>query len=83
MRIIFLLIVFYGPSAVFAAGGGIPIPPPTPTPTPAPTPTPFDTQSSLGLNAAALQNAYKLQTFNLPPFDKALPSAAEGFRANG
>ena len=79
--IILLLIIFYYPSAVFAGGGPAPVFPPGHASVVSVSVS--DTQSSLGLNAAALQNAYKLQTFNLPPFDKALPSAAEGFRANG
>jgi hypothetical protein len=64
MRIILLVIVFYFPCCVFARQGNNPVPAPIPAPIPAPVPAPSvsDTQSRLGLNAAALQGAYNLQT---------------------
>ena len=46
MRIFFVLMVFYCPSAVFAGVGGSPILPPIPAPTPAP--TELDSQPSQG-----------------------------------
>ena len=65
MRIILLVIVFYFPCAAFA-GLCLPPAPCIILPDSAPSaPAAADTQSSLGLNVAALQRAYNLQTFTM------------------
>ena len=65
MRIVLLVMVFYFPSWVFARQGNNPVPAPTPIPAPIPAPSVSDTQFRLGLNAAALQGVYNLQTLTM------------------